>query len=168
VTCWRVSRWKAPRPGHHRWSAARGGAVRGPPSEGSRDHRRDFDGTIRFGRDYKNKRRIIIVPADEAMEPVEYLIPKGKHFHLQEGDTSRRASTSSTATRHRTTSLRSRALRHLRLPGQRIQEVYRLQGVSINDKHIEVIVRQMLQKVEITDAGDDVASSLVSRSTARA
>jgi phenylalanyl-tRNA synthetase beta subunit len=57
-------------------------------------------------------------------------------------------------TRHRTTSLRSRASRNLRPTwSTRVQEVYRLQGVSINDKHIEVIVRQMLQKVEITDAG---------------
>jgi DNA-directed RNA polymerase subunit beta' len=46
----------------------------------------EIDGTIRFGRDYKNKRRIIIDPAEEGVEPVEYLIPKGKHFHLQEGD----------------------------------------------------------------------------------
>jgi DNA-directed RNA polymerase subunit beta' len=47
----------------------------------------EVDGTIRFGRDYKNKRRIIIEPHEEEAEPVEYLIPKGKHFHLQEGDT---------------------------------------------------------------------------------
>src|SRR5690606_13826270 len=47
----------------------------------------EIDGTVRFGRDYKNKRRIIIEPHDEQLEPVEYLIPKGKPFHLQDGDT---------------------------------------------------------------------------------
>ena len=46
----------------------------------------EIDGTVRFGRDYKNKRRIVIEPNDETLEPVEYLIPKGKPFHLQDGD----------------------------------------------------------------------------------
>jgi DNA-directed RNA polymerase subunit beta' len=49
----------------------------------------EIDGTIRFGRDYKNKRRIIIEPHDSTLEPVEYLIPKGKPFHLQDGDAHR-------------------------------------------------------------------------------
>ena len=61
---------------------------------------------------------------------------------------------SPTASRIRTTSCACRASSAGRLPGREIQDVYRLQGVKINDKHIEVIIRQMLRKVEITDAGD--------------
>ncbi|MGZ0843265.1 hypothetical protein ACXKGW_29490, partial [Klebsiella pneumoniae subsp. pneumoniae] len=67
----------------------------------------EIDGTVRFGRDYKNKRRIIIEPNDDTIEPVEYLIPKGKPFHLQDGDVIERVSTSSTVTRHRMTFWRS-------------------------------------------------------------
>jgi hypothetical protein len=75
----------------------------------------------------------------------QYLIPKDKPFHLQDGDYIERV-TISTVTRHRTTSWRSRAWSSgFYLVSSR--EVYRLQGVVINDKHIEVIVRQMLQKV---------------------
>jgi DNA-directed RNA polymerase subunit beta' len=89
-------------------------------------------------------------------EPVEYLIPKGKQIHLQEGDVRRKGRLHRRRqSPHRTTSWRSRASRNwLAYLVNEIQEVYRLQGVLINDKHIEVIVRQMLQKVEITDRGD--------------
>ncbi len=71
----------------------------------------EIDGTIRFGRDYKNKRRVLIEPAEDGVEPVENLIPKGKPFHLQDGDYIERVTTSSTVTRRRTTSWRSRAWR---------------------------------------------------------
>ncbi len=115
----------------------------------------EMDGTIRFGRDYKNKRRIIIEPYDETQEPVEYLIPKGKHFHLQEGDTIEKGEyiIDGNPAPHDILAVKGVEALAAYLVNE-IQEVYRLQGVVINDKHIEVIVRQMLQKVEITDPGD--------------
>ncbi|WP_196258645.1 DNA-directed RNA polymerase subunit beta' [Pelagibacterium limicola] len=115
----------------------------------------ELDGTIRFGRDYKNKRRIIIEPSDESLEPVEYLIPKGKPFHLQEGDPIERGEYILDGNPAPHDILAIKGVEELaKYLVNEIQEVYRLQGVLINDKHIEVIVRQMLQKVEITDAGD--------------
>ncbi|WP_067334589.1 DNA-directed RNA polymerase subunit beta' [Stappia indica] len=115
----------------------------------------ELDGTIRFGRDYKNKRRIIIEPHDESLEPVEYLIPKGKHFHLQEGDTIEKGEyiLDGNPAPHDILAIRGVEALAAYLVNE-IQEVYRLQGVVINDKHIEVIVRQMLQKIEINDPGD--------------
>jgi len=115
----------------------------------------EISGTIRFGRDYKNKRRIIIEPAEEGMEPVEYLIPKGKHFHLQEGDAIEKGEyiLDGNPAPHDILAVKGVEALAAYLVNE-IQEVYRLQGVTINDKHIEVIVRQMLQKIEITDAGD--------------
>ena len=115
----------------------------------------EIDGTIRFGRDYKNKRRVIIDPLDESLEPVEYLIPKGKHFHLQEGDAIEKGEylLDGNPAPHDILAIRGVEALAAYLVNE-IQEVYRLQGVVINDKHIEVIVRQMLQKIEITDAGD--------------
>jgi DNA-directed RNA polymerase subunit beta' len=115
----------------------------------------EIDGTIRFGRDYKNKRRIVIEPQDETMEPAEYLIPKGKPFHLQEGDPIERGEYILDGNPAPHDILAIKGVEELaRYLVNEIQEVYRLQGVGINDKHIETIVRQMLQKVEITDPGD--------------
>jgi DNA-directed RNA polymerase subunit beta' len=115
----------------------------------------EIDGTVRFGRDYKNKRRIIIEPHDATQEPVEYLIPKGKPFHLQDGDTIEKGDyiLDGNPAPHDILAIRGVEALASYLVNE-IQEVYRLQGVSINDKHIEVIVRQMLQKVEITVQGD--------------
>jgi DNA-directed RNA polymerase subunit beta' len=115
----------------------------------------DIDGIIRYGRDYKNKRRIIIEPHDETAEPVEYLIPKGRPFHLQDGDTIEKGDyvLDGNPAPHDILSVKGVEALASYLVNE-IQEVYRLQGVVINDKHIEVIVRQMLQKIEITDAGD--------------
>ena len=114
----------------------------------------EVDGTIRFGRDYKNKRRILIEPADGS-EPIEYLIPKGKHVHLQDGDTIEKGEyiLDGNPAPHDILAIKGVEALAAFLVNE-IQEVYRLQGVVINDKHIEVIVRQMLQKVEITDPGD--------------
>ncbi len=111
-------------------------------------------GTIQFGRDYKNKRRIILTPSD-ASEPVEYLIPKGKHIHLQDGDVVEKGDYIQDGNPAPHDILAIKGVEELAAYlVNEIQEVYRLQGVSINDKHIEVIVRQMLQKVEITDPGE--------------
>ena len=115
----------------------------------------EIDGTIRFGRDYKNKRRIVIEPSEDGVEPTEYLIPKGKPFHLQDGDPIEKGEyiLDGNPAPHDILAIKGVEALASYLVNE-IQEVYRLQGVVINDKHIEVIVRQMLQKVEITDSGD--------------
>jgi DNA-directed RNA polymerase subunit beta' len=115
----------------------------------------ETSGTVQFGRDYKNKRRITIVPNEKDVEPVEYLIPKGKHIHLQDGDAIEKGDyiVEGNPAPHDILAIKGVE----ELAGylvNEIQDVYRLQGVSINDKHIEVIVRQMLQKVEIDDVGE--------------
>src|SRR5690606_36814026 len=105
----------------------------------------EIDGTVRFGRDYKNKRRIIIEPHEDGVEPVEYLIPKGKPFHLQDGDTIEKGDyiLDGNPAPHDILAIKGVEALASYLVNE-IQEVYRLQGVLINDKHIEVIVRQML------------------------
>lgn len=115
----------------------------------------EIDGTIRFGRDYKNKRRIVIEPHDSTLEPAEYLIPKGKPFHLQDGDQIEKGDfiLDGNPAPHDILAIKGVEALASYLVNE-IQEVYRLQGVLINDKHIEVIVRQMLQKIEITAQGD--------------
>ena len=111
-------------------------------------------GQIQFGKDYKTKRRIVVVPQDEDQEPTEYLIPKGKHISVQEGDFVERGDLlmDGNPVPHDILHVLGVAALAEYLINE-IQSVYRLQGVKINDKHIEVIVRQMLQKVEISDAG---------------
>ena len=115
----------------------------------------ESSGTVRFGRDYKNKRRIIVDPVEEGAEPVEYLIAKGKPFHLQEGDSVEKGDyiVEGNPAPHDILAIKGIEALAAYLVNE-IQDVYRLQGVTINDKHIEVIVRQMLQKVEIVDGGD--------------
>ena len=112
-------------------------------------------GTIRFGRDYKNKRRIIVDSVEDSVEPVEYLIAKGKPFHLQEGDVVEKGDyiVEGNPAPHDILAIKGIEALAAYLVNE-IQDVYRLQGVTINDKHIEVIVRQMLQKVELTDSGE--------------
>ncbi len=115
----------------------------------------DISGRIEFGKDYKSKRRILIVPEGEGAEPVEYLIPKGKRIAVQEGDFVERGDLLIDGNPVPHDILRVLGIEKLaEYLVNEIQEVYRLQGVKINDKHIETIARQMLQKVEITDAGD--------------
>ncbi len=115
----------------------------------------EIDGYIRFGRDYKNKRRIAIEPADDSMEPVEYMVPKGKHIPVAEGDFVQKGDyimDGNPAPHDILSILGVEALANYMI--DEVQDVYRLQGVKINDKHIEVIVRQMLQKWEIQDSGE--------------
>ncbi len=115
----------------------------------------EIDGRVEFGKDYKTKRRIVVVPAEEGREPVEYLIPKGKHISVQEGDYVQKGDLLMDGNPVPHDILRVQGVEALAsYLINEIQEVYRLQGVRINDKHIEVIVRQMLQKVEIDDPGD--------------
>jgi DNA-directed RNA polymerase subunit beta' len=115
----------------------------------------EIEGRIEFGKDYKNKRRLKIVPADEDKEPVEYLIPKGRHVAVQEGDIVKPGDPIVDGNPVPHDILRVLGVEALAaFLVSEIQEVYKLQGVKINDKHVEVIVRQMLQKVEIVDPGD--------------
>ncbi|BCJ91220.1 DNA-directed RNA polymerase subunit beta' [Terrihabitans soli] len=127
----------------------------------------EISGTIAFGRDYKNKRRVSIQPHEEGVEAVEYLIPKGKHIYLQDGDVVEKGDyiVDGNPAPHDILAIKGVEALAAYLVNE-IQEVYRLQGVSINDKHIEVIVRQMLQKVEINDIGDTdlIAGEQVDRS----
>jgi DNA-directed RNA polymerase subunit beta' len=114
----------------------------------------EIDGRVEFGKDYKAKRRVI-VKNDETSEETEYLIPKGKHVSVQEGDFVRRGDPLVDGPRVPHDILKVLGVEALSdYLVNEIQDVYRLQGVKINDKHIEVIVRQMLQKVEILDPGD--------------
>ena len=112
------------------------------------------NGRVEFGKDYKTKRRISIRPEDGG-ELAEYLVPKGKHVAVQEGDYVRRGDYLIDGNPNPHDILEVLGVEPLaEYLCSEIQEVYRLQGVRINDKHIETIVRQMLQKVEITKSGD--------------
>ncbi|HKR90427.1 MAG TPA: DNA-directed RNA polymerase subunit beta', partial [Phenylobacterium sp.] len=114
----------------------------------------EMDGRVEFGRDYKNKRRIKITPEDGG-EAVEFLIPKGKHIAVHDGDIIRKGEYLIDGNPDPHDILRIQGIEALAdFLVNEIQEVYRLQGVPINDKHIETIVRQMLQKVEILEPGD--------------
>jgi DNA-directed RNA polymerase subunit beta' len=113
------------------------------------------EGRIEFGKDYKNKRRIVVVPDDKDLEPMEYMIPKGKHISVQEGDYVTRGDPLMDGNPVPHDILKVMGIEALaNYLIDEIQDVYRLQGVRIDDKHIEVISRQMLQKVEVTDGGD--------------
>jgi DNA-directed RNA polymerase subunit beta' len=113
----------------------------------------EIDGTVSFGKDTKGKRKVVVTP--EVGEPREYLIPKGKHISVHEGDAVRAGESlmdGSPNPHDILTILGEKALAKYLV--DEVQEIYRLQGVRINDKHIEVIVRQMLRRVRIKDCGD--------------
>ena len=114
----------------------------------------ESDGVVEFGADYKAKRRIRVVPQDSESDAVEYMVPKGKLLAVQEGDFIRKGDMiidGSPVPHDILNILGVEALADYLV--KEVQDVYRLQGVKINDKHIEVIVRQMLQKTEVTDHG---------------
>ncbi len=113
----------------------------------------EIDGKISFGKDYKNKRRVIITGLDE--ETIELLIPRSKYLNVQEGDFVKRGDILVEGTPVPHDILRILGVEELaRYLVREVQSVYKLQGVYINDKHIETIARQMLQKVLIKDPGD--------------
>ncbi|MFC4353455.1 DNA-directed RNA polymerase subunit beta' [Fodinicurvata halophila] len=115
----------------------------------------DTEGRVEFGRDYKTKRRIIVRPDDTEQKHSEYMIPKGKHLAVQEGDYVRVGDMlmdGNPVPHDILEVLGVEALAEYLI--NEVQSVYRLQGVKIDDKHIEVVVRQMLQKVEVIDPGD--------------
>jgi DNA-directed RNA polymerase subunit beta' len=113
----------------------------------------EIDGVVHFGKDTKGKRKLTIVP--DIGEPAEYLIPKGKHLSVREGDRVRAGEPLMDGPANPHDILRVLGERALaKYLVDEIQEVYRLQGVRINDKHIEVIVRQMLRRFTVSDPGD--------------
>ena len=115
----------------------------------------ETDGFVEFGKDYKNKRRVIVRPKNEKQEPSEYLIPKGRHISVREGDYVEKGDYIVEGNPSPHDILRIKGMEELAIYlVKEIQDVYRLQGVKINDKHIEVICRQMMQKLEITEGGE--------------
>ncbi len=115
----------------------------------------ETDGFVEFGKDYKNKRRVIVKPKNDKIDPTEYLIPKGKHISVREGDFVEKGDYIVEGNPSPHDILRIKGMEELATYlVKEIQDVYRLQGVKINDKHIEVICRQMMQKLEITNGGE--------------
>jgi DNA-directed RNA polymerase subunit beta' len=114
----------------------------------------EIDGRIAFIREYKQKRKIAIIPDDPDKEAVEFLVPKARRLDVQDGDYVKRGDyiiDGNPAPQDILATMGIEALANYLV--DEVQKVYRLQGVPINDKHIEVIVRQMLQKFEVTDPG---------------
>jgi len=113
----------------------------------------EIDGVISFGKDTKGKRKVIVTP--DVGDPREYLIPKGKHISVHEGDYVRAGEPLMDGSPNPHDILNVLGEKEVaKYLVDEVQQVYRLQGVKINDKHIEVIVRQMLKRVRITDPGD--------------
>ncbi|MBK1696551.1 DNA-directed RNA polymerase subunit beta' [Rhodovibrio salinarum] len=115
----------------------------------------EIPGRVEFGKDYKTKRRVIVVPDDESQTSREYMVPKNKQITVREGDwvdTGDMIVDGNPVPHDILDILGVEALAEYLV--EEIQSVYRLQGVKINDKHIEVVIRQMLQKVEINAPGD--------------
>ncbi len=113
----------------------------------------EISGVVESGKHVKGKRKIIVRP--EVGKPKEYLIPKGKHVAVQDGDFVKAGDPLMDGSANPHDILNIRGLKELaRYLVDEVQEVYRLQGVKINDKHIEVIVRQMLRRIKVVDPGD--------------
>jgi DNA-directed RNA polymerase subunit beta' len=113
----------------------------------------EIDGTVSFGKMVKGKRKVSVIP--DVGEPKEYAIPKGKHISVHEGDMVKAGEPLMDGSSNPHDILKVLGDKELaRFLVDEIQEVYQLQGVKINDKHIEIIVRQMLKRVQIRDVGD--------------
>jgi DNA-directed RNA polymerase subunit beta' len=113
----------------------------------------EIEGVVSFGKDTKGKRKVTVTP--DVGDPRDYLIPKGKHISVHEGDYVRAGEPLMDGSPNPHDILNVLGEKELaKYLVNEIQQVYRLQGVKINDKHIEVIVRQMLKRVRITDPGD--------------
>ena len=113
----------------------------------------EIDGVLSFGKNTKGKRKMIVTP--EVGDAVTYLVPRGKHVSVLDGDYVRAGEALMDGSADPHDILKIRGLKELaKYLVNEVQEVYRLQGVRINDKHIEVIVRQMVRQVSVTDVGD--------------
>ena len=113
----------------------------------------EIDGMVSYGKDLKGKRRLVVTP--EIGDPKEYLVPRGKHILVREGEAVNSGDqlVDGSVNPHDVLAIRGeKAL--TRYLVDEIQEVYRLQGVKLNDKHIETIVKQMLRRVRIKEPGD--------------
>jgi DNA-directed RNA polymerase subunit beta' len=115
----------------------------------------EINGFVEFGKDYKSKRRLIIRPENKSDQIIEYFVPRGRHITVNEGDYVTRGDMLMEGNPSPHDILRVMGVEPLaNYMSNEIQQVYRLQGVKIDDKHIEVVLRQMLQKVEIVDPGE--------------
>ncbi|MFV0430651.1 MAG: DNA-directed RNA polymerase subunit beta' [Alphaproteobacteria bacterium] len=115
----------------------------------------EASGYISFGKDYKNRRRLILKPEDENLEEIEYLIARDKQIMVHEGDYIEKGEALTDGAPVPHDILRVMGIEALAdYMVEEVQAVYRLQGVGINDKHIETIVRQMLRKIEVMEPGD--------------
>jgi DNA-directed RNA polymerase subunit beta' len=113
----------------------------------------EIDGVVSFGKDTKGKRKVVVTP--EIGEPREYLIPRGKHISVREGDHLRAGEPLMDGSSNPHDILGVLGEKELaKSLVDSVQEIYRLQGVRIHDKHIEVIVRQMMRRVTVTEVGD--------------
>jgi len=113
----------------------------------------EIDGLVSFGKDTKGKRKVVVTP--EVGDPKEYLIPKGKHISVHSGDWVQAGEPLMEGSTNPHDLLGIKGEKDLaKYLVDEVQEVYRLQGVKINDKHIEVIVRQMLRRVRVKEVGD--------------
>ncbi|MEW6351302.1 MAG: DNA-directed RNA polymerase subunit beta' [Thermodesulfobacteriota bacterium] len=113
----------------------------------------EIDGLVSFGKDTKGKRKVIVTP--EVGDPKDYLIPKGKHISVHSGDWVQAGEPLMEGSTNPHDLLGIKGEKDLaKYLVDEVQEVYRLQGVKINDKHIEVIVRQMLRRVRVKEVGD--------------
>ncbi|MBF0524767.1 MAG: DNA-directed RNA polymerase subunit beta' [Deltaproteobacteria bacterium] len=113
----------------------------------------EIDGRVSFSKHTKGKRKVVVTP--EVGEPREYLIPKGKHVSVHEGDVVKSGEPLMDGSPNPHDILAVKGVKELaKFLVDEVQEVYRLQGVKINDKHIEVIVRQMLRRIRIIKSGD--------------
>ena len=113
----------------------------------------EIEGIVSFGKDIKAKKRIIVTPS--VGDPKEYLVPKSKHILVREGENITAGDQIVDGAPDPHDILKIKGEKELsKYIVDEIQDVYRLQGVRINDKHIEIITRQMLKRVKITDSGD--------------
>src|SRR4029077_2690798 len=118
-----------------------------------------IDGVVSFGKDTKGKRKVVVTPEIEGKQRAElakeYLISKGRHISVHSGDRVKAGESMMDGAANPHDILRVLGLKELaRYLVDEVQEVYRLQGVKMNDKHIEVSVRQMLRRIRVTEAGD--------------
>jgi len=115
----------------------------------------EIDGIVGFGDETRGKRRVVVTPFEGVGKPAEYLIPKGKHLTVLEGDAVRAGDALMDGSENPHDILKVKGEKELaKYLVDEVQEVYRLQGVRINDKHIEIIVRQMLRRVRVKRVGD--------------
>ena len=115
----------------------------------------EIDGRVEFGADFKTRRRVFVISLENEEDKREYLIPKGRSVAVHEGDIIQKGDLiveGSLVPHDILRILGVEALAHYMI--KEVQAVYRLQGVRINDKHIEIIVRQMMRKMEVVDPGD--------------